>query len=817
MSMSLPVLAAANPAKSRRNGLTWWMLALIALLAIAVYANSLKNGYAYDDVGIIQNTAHVLDLDWTRIWTDNYWPKVEGVQPDALYRPLTLWSYLANQAMGPAVDQFCSHFSPVASGGGFAWQFHLVNVLLHALVTVLVALLAWRILGNRAVAIVAGILFAVHPLHTEVVANIVGRAELLATAWSLLALLLFLPARPLAQAGSPVIARRLPLVQLAILAACTLLGLVIGAKIGVDPMIGAFRGFTAGVATGLLGAFLAWWALRNSALAAGLRPWWHGGLVAIAFGAALLSKETPASLAFGLVLIDAWRFSRWRRGSRPAWYAWFSSQAVRYYSPVALVTGLYCLARLNAGNLMSRAAIVHPVVNPLVSATPLQRIVGPFMLLAKYLLLTVWPVHLSADYSAPSLMPTANLFWGSGFQPPAIFGMLVCVLAVILSIRLWKRRPQFLLLAGMAFISYMLVANVVRIGTIFGERLFYWPSVFALIVIAWAGAGALRRVRLAYSEQVSPAFLRTICAGIFVLAIGAMGVRTWIRNTDWSGNTALAISTARDNPMSGKACSWAGSVLVNTDNPEYQSFGKSLIERSIELTPDYVSARWEIAKYYGIRGEMGPSAVCIAQAARQDPGTDMTRRAIPALVDQLRTTATEKYMPYIENYQKDHPADEGSYLALAFAYHAQGKWDKAEEMCYKALNTAIPKRADKADGYHEAGAELAAIRFDRGDVEQAVITMRKYTLNIRNSVDGHCTFAAMLLALDPKKNPDAVKEAQFNLDLADAITPNNPRVRTVRGQLERFKIAVARGQPIPADIPVPRVAIAAEPKSEVLP
>src|SRR5947209_1281090 len=59
--------------------------------------------------------------------------------------------------------------------------------------------LTWWVLGNRVVAVVAGLLFAVHPLHTEVVANIVGRAEILAALWSLLALLVFLPAQPLGE------------------------------------------------------------------------------------------------------------------------------------------------------------------------------------------------------------------------------------------------------------------------------------------------------------------------------------------------------------------------------------------------------------------------------------------------------------------------------------------------------------------------------------------------------------------------------------------------------------------------------------------
>ncbi len=77
------------------------MLLLLALIAAGVYGNSLRNGYAFDDVTIIQNNQRVVDLSWTEIWATNYWPLVDGFQPDVLYRPLTMWSYLANEAMAP--------------------------------------------------------------------------------------------------------------------------------------------------------------------------------------------------------------------------------------------------------------------------------------------------------------------------------------------------------------------------------------------------------------------------------------------------------------------------------------------------------------------------------------------------------------------------------------------------------------------------------------------------------------------------------------------------------------------------------------------
>lgn len=72
-----------------------------------------------------------------------------------------------------------------------------VNAQLHALCSYLVTRLSRRLLGGgggggRGVWVLAGLLFAAHPVHCEAVAGIVGRADLLAAALALLALLSFL-------------------------------------------------------------------------------------------------------------------------------------------------------------------------------------------------------------------------------------------------------------------------------------------------------------------------------------------------------------------------------------------------------------------------------------------------------------------------------------------------------------------------------------------------------------------------------------------------------------------------------------------------
>jgi hypothetical protein len=91
-----------------------------------------------------------------------------------LYRPVTVASLAINRAIT----------------GAAPWGFHVGNLLLHACV----AALAWMVLRRSGVhygtAFLGGALFAVHPIHTEVVANVAGRAELSAALFVLAAWLL---------------------------------------------------------------------------------------------------------------------------------------------------------------------------------------------------------------------------------------------------------------------------------------------------------------------------------------------------------------------------------------------------------------------------------------------------------------------------------------------------------------------------------------------------------------------------------------------------------------------------------------------------
>lgn len=139
---------------------SWGVPLLLSLVTFAVYANSFPGVFILDDIHIVFNNVLVREFDVVAIFRSDYW---HGIENSGLYRPLTILSLAINR---------------VLTGDG-AWGYHLVNVLLQALACCLFwwVLVSWEF--SRSLALLAALLFAVHPIHGEVVNVVVGRSELL--------------------------------------------------------------------------------------------------------------------------------------------------------------------------------------------------------------------------------------------------------------------------------------------------------------------------------------------------------------------------------------------------------------------------------------------------------------------------------------------------------------------------------------------------------------------------------------------------------------------------------------------------------------
>jgi protein O-mannosyl-transferase len=161
----------------------WMMAAALVALSLLVYATAFTNGFALDDTGIILENPTIRSLaNIGRIFRTSYWATGQAGMPltdPGLYRPLTVLTYIIDYRLW----------------GLHAAPYHVENVLLHTVVTVLVFRVAITVLESRIAAFASAAIFAVHPIHTDAVASIVGRAELLAALFVLLAFLLARRAR----------------------------------------------------------------------------------------------------------------------------------------------------------------------------------------------------------------------------------------------------------------------------------------------------------------------------------------------------------------------------------------------------------------------------------------------------------------------------------------------------------------------------------------------------------------------------------------------------------------------------------------------
>ncbi|XP_076014954.1 protein O-mannosyl-transferase TMTC2-like [Genypterus blacodes] len=162
---------------------------LCTAAAVGLYANTLDADFCYDDSRAIKtNQDLLLGTPWTNILYDDFWGTLlthSGSHKS--FRPFCTLSFRLNYAL--------SGLQP--------WGYHLTNVLLHGLVTALFTAFSRPLLGGGPWSLLAGLLFASHPVHTEAVAGVVGRADVGAALFFLLSLFCYARYCGLRSCGTP--------------------------------------------------------------------------------------------------------------------------------------------------------------------------------------------------------------------------------------------------------------------------------------------------------------------------------------------------------------------------------------------------------------------------------------------------------------------------------------------------------------------------------------------------------------------------------------------------------------------------------------
>lgn len=176
----------ASEPKPERNAalvspawLLWLFAGLIVASSFVSYGGGLDNGFTnWDDNWLITENRHIREFSWENF---QFWfnPSAPREELGNEYLPLRDLSYAVNYAFD----------------GYEATGYHATNLLLHVLVSLLVMLFAYRLTGRRWIGGVAGLLFAVHPVHVEAVSWLSSRKDLLSTFFLLLSANFYLSAR----------------------------------------------------------------------------------------------------------------------------------------------------------------------------------------------------------------------------------------------------------------------------------------------------------------------------------------------------------------------------------------------------------------------------------------------------------------------------------------------------------------------------------------------------------------------------------------------------------------------------------------------
>ncbi|HUU85934.1 MAG TPA: DUF1736 domain-containing protein [Phycisphaerae bacterium] len=653
----------------RRARLHLIALLILPIACLAVYANALTNPFHFDDISIILTDPRVQEFRTGELLTTNYW---RHENTDRLYRPLTLLSYALNWSL--------SHQ---------AWAFRIPNLILHAGVCLLLFELVRSVYGSFAAALAAGLAFAVHPLHTEPLNTIVGRADLLVTLL-------------------------------------------------------------------MLGAALLYW--RDAVPDNGRRPLTPlaaAALLALALGC----KENAVTLIAIVALLDWWRV---QRGDVTDLSRFLRRRCLRAYLPMIALIALYLILRAHCiGALTGDPGVIdhfdNPIAHPADGLTEgdsvfLARWATPLATLAKAARLHLAPNRLCFDYSYAAIQTVRRI--GDWRMWAGLGVVAAAVLACLLSHR-HKRRV--LLAIALSAVTYAIVANFLLIGTIFGERLLYLPSIGFCILIGLAADFAYRWPR-AHPQSAWKSLAVLPAVGLPLMGLW-YGHLTIVRNRDWSSPQRLYESAYRVNPTSCKVLSgMAGNALARGDLHVAHRFCR----QATRLAPAYWPA-WRTG------------ALAVRRMA--DRQTNQTEKA------RLYETALEYYESALALGAAGDPA---AMSGAAELYGMKGEYRRAIQIL-KQLVIYAPVNAQAFNDL--AHLLVTAEPADLRNPQRALQCARR-AMSLRPEVANYvATYVDVLLALG--RRDEALTEIRKVLA---TLPPDSPGVEHFQKQLERMEMQPA---PIP--------------------
>ena len=171
--------------KGRGSARLWYgLLALVMLVTLISYSNSLRNQFVFDDNLLITNNSAIRGVEKI--------PLLLGAgKIKAQYRPLRMISYAVDYTLNQKIWKYLGRYEGWDQGLN-PLGYHLANCFYHLLTTWLVFLVVFRLTASYRIAFLAAALFALHPVHTDSVTYISGRRDIFVTLFYLAGFYYFL-------------------------------------------------------------------------------------------------------------------------------------------------------------------------------------------------------------------------------------------------------------------------------------------------------------------------------------------------------------------------------------------------------------------------------------------------------------------------------------------------------------------------------------------------------------------------------------------------------------------------------------------------
>uniref|UniRef100_A0A286XJA6 dolichyl-phosphate-mannose--protein mannosyltransferase n=1 Tax=Cavia porcellus TaxID=10141 RepID=A0A286XJA6_CAVPO len=638
------------------------------------------------------------------------------------------------------------------------FYFHVVNVILHCLVTLVLMYTCDRaVFRSRGLAFVTALLFAVHPVHTEAVAGIVGRADVLACLLFLLAFLSY--NRSLDQHGAggclPPAASPFFLLLSLLLGTCAMLVKETGVTVFGVCLVYDFFSLShkqdQSIASGTLGPPASLPSshaqLENGKLQIPHRGAWGG------------CHQNPRAVAFQW-LCELWSLSLTASSDRNCLLTMrpFFKRAILVISYVIVI--LYFRLWIMGGSMPLFSEQDNPA-----SFSPyiLTRFLTYSYLLAFNVWLLLAPVTLCYDWQVGSI-PLVETIWDTR-NLATIFLAIVMALLSLHCLAAFKRLEHKEVLVGLLFLVFPFIpaSNLFfRVGFVVAERVLYMPSMGYCILFVH-GLSKL----CAWLNRCGATTL--IASTVLLLLLFSW--KTVKQNEIWLSREALfrlyprhasALNNlgtlTRDvgeakryyqralqlHPQHSRALFNLGNLLKSQEKKEE---AVALLKESIKHGPEFADAYSSLASLLAEQQRFKEAEEIYQAGIKNCPdSSDLHNNYGVFLVD---SGSPEKAVAHYQQAVTLSPSHHVAMVNLGRLYRSLGENSMAEEWYKRALQVA--RKA-------ETLSPLGALYYNTGRYEEALQVYREAAALQPLQREPHLALAQVLAVMGQTKEAEKITE-----------------------------------------------------------